>query len=364
MNLHRKWRFVICGQKLFFDKKGSYQSGGKYSAFEGGIICFSAPDGEWVVTVLENSRDPQECKQALFDFGDQIPEWIKTNAGWWARGEIDDKAFVSGIQYLIEQGIMKIPYTIVLESAGNEIPGWVKANAGWWASGDIDNKTFVSGILYLIKHGIIVLDFSSQNEDEKDEPKNCKTESGAEDGKCFVDAFENCQPAIISTSFYTREGDPIISSAEIIFWQDSCLVNKKIDTTQDRFGYPQIINEICKDPKLLDDNFLSLECERGEGGFYLYKIRDEIARVEKENCEKAGGLWGFWITIPPYNDSCNLPTSDGGKECTDSAQCESWCKAPENAEVGTQATGTCYGFQDTLCMQSISNGTVNHEWCK
>ena len=27
-----------------------------------------------------------------------IPGWIKNNAGWWADGQIDDNAFVSGIQ--------------------------------------------------------------------------------------------------------------------------------------------------------------------------------------------------------------------------------------------------------------------------
>ena len=37
-----------------------------------------------------------------------IPGWIKNNAGWWADGSIDDSSFIRGIQYLIEQGIMKI----------------------------------------------------------------------------------------------------------------------------------------------------------------------------------------------------------------------------------------------------------------
>ena len=38
----------------------------------------------------------------------EIPNWIKTNAGWWADGSIDDASFVGGIQYLIENGIMSI----------------------------------------------------------------------------------------------------------------------------------------------------------------------------------------------------------------------------------------------------------------
>ena len=37
-----------------------------------------------------------------------IPAWIKNNAGWWADGQIDDGSFVSGLQWLISNGIMKI----------------------------------------------------------------------------------------------------------------------------------------------------------------------------------------------------------------------------------------------------------------
>ena len=39
---------------------------------------------------------------------DVIPSWIKNNAGWWADGMIPDDAFVSGLQWLISNGIMKI----------------------------------------------------------------------------------------------------------------------------------------------------------------------------------------------------------------------------------------------------------------
>jgi len=37
-----------------------------------------------------------------------IPGWIKYNAGWGADGQIDDGSFVSGLQWLISNGIMKI----------------------------------------------------------------------------------------------------------------------------------------------------------------------------------------------------------------------------------------------------------------
>ena len=38
----------------------------------------------------------------------EIPAWIKNNAGWWATDQIDDSAFVQGIQYLIREGIIVV----------------------------------------------------------------------------------------------------------------------------------------------------------------------------------------------------------------------------------------------------------------
>jgi len=89
----------------------------------------------------------------------EVPSWIKNNAGWWAEGTIDDTAFLQGIQYLIKEGIMIIPPT---ESSGTseskEVPPWIKNNAGWWAEGQIDDNTFVQGIQFLVKNGIIIIE--------------------------------------------------------------------------------------------------------------------------------------------------------------------------------------------------------------
>jgi hypothetical protein len=85
-----------------------------------------------------------------------IPEWIKNNAGWWADGQINDETFVQGIQYMIKEGIMKIPQTTQgTGSASNQIPSWIKNNAGWWADGSIDDNSFVQGIQYLIQNRIL-----------------------------------------------------------------------------------------------------------------------------------------------------------------------------------------------------------------
>ena len=86
----------------------------------------------------------------------EIPEWIKKNAAWWAEGNIDDKTFVDGIQFMVKQGIIKIPLTTQNSNLDSDrIPEWIKKNAAWWAEGNIDDKTFVDGIQFMVKQGII-----------------------------------------------------------------------------------------------------------------------------------------------------------------------------------------------------------------
>jgi len=109
-------------------------------------------------SVVKDSKD-----QIMIDIADvtvpesaQIPDWIRNNAKWWSDGSIGDSDFVSGIQYLMEQGVIQIPKT---EQTGgyssDEIPQWIKENAGWWAAGLISDDDFVNGIQYLVQNGII-----------------------------------------------------------------------------------------------------------------------------------------------------------------------------------------------------------------
>nr|WP_048097429.1 hypothetical protein [Candidatus Nitrosopumilus salaria] len=103
----------------------------------------------------------------------KIPTWIKNNAGWWADGSIGDSDFVQGIQFLIKEGIMKIPSTTPGSSSGtNEIPTWIKNNAGWWADGSIDDDSFVQGIQFLIKEGIMKIPSTTQPKSPSYQPES------------------------------------------------------------------------------------------------------------------------------------------------------------------------------------------------
>ena len=50
-------------------------------------------------------------------FAENVPVWVKNNAGWWASDQIDDQSFLQGIQFLIKEGIMVIPSTETLGSS-------------------------------------------------------------------------------------------------------------------------------------------------------------------------------------------------------------------------------------------------------
>lgn len=88
-----------------------------------------------------------------------IPSWIKNNAKWWSEGQLGDDQFIQGLQYMIQHGIIQIPTQPggAATSTPPPIPAWIKTNAGWWASGQIADGDFVKGIQWLITNGIIVV---------------------------------------------------------------------------------------------------------------------------------------------------------------------------------------------------------------
>jgi len=88
----------------------------------------------------------------------EIPSWIKNNARWWSEGTIGDSDFTTGIQFMIQEKIMVISGLPeqAAEATQEQVPQWVRNNAGWWANGLISDNDFVSGIKYLVEQGIIL----------------------------------------------------------------------------------------------------------------------------------------------------------------------------------------------------------------
>jgi len=124
---------------------GTYSVYAEWKGYHIGTTTFD------VVTKLKSQPTTAEPVTA-------IPGWIKTHAGWWAGGQINDSTYLLGIEYLVKEGIIVMPQTGDYDSdflSPQAVPAWIKNNAEWWASGQIDDITYISGIHYLIKVGII-----------------------------------------------------------------------------------------------------------------------------------------------------------------------------------------------------------------
>jgi hypothetical protein len=50
--------------------------------------------------------------QAFSQGTSTIPAWIKENSKWWSEGKIGDQDYISGLQYLVSHGILKIPVVV------------------------------------------------------------------------------------------------------------------------------------------------------------------------------------------------------------------------------------------------------------
>lgn len=84
-----------------------------------------------------------------------IPQWIKNNAKWWHEGSIGDDDFEKGIQYLINQKVIKVSEKSPSSQSMQQVPIWVKNLAGMWTDGKVSDDDFLKGVEYLVKVGII-----------------------------------------------------------------------------------------------------------------------------------------------------------------------------------------------------------------
>jgi len=90
-------------------------------------------------------------------FAENVPEWVKNTAGWWATDVISETEFVNAIEFLVKENIIQV-YVSQASETSQGVPDWVKNTAGWWAEDAISETEFVNAIEFLIKKGIIKID--------------------------------------------------------------------------------------------------------------------------------------------------------------------------------------------------------------
>jgi len=108
-----------------------------------------------------------------------LPEWIKTNAGWWADGNVTDTEMANSLEFLINENILVLPpveETVTSEVPATNatstnatattveeiettvvIPEWIKIIAGMWADGLISDADYLNAIQFLVTTEIITI---------------------------------------------------------------------------------------------------------------------------------------------------------------------------------------------------------------
>ena len=115
------------------------------------------------VLELEYLGDKSSTQFIIEDTGKiALPFWIKDLAHMWITEPlVTDKDFARALEYLIEKGIISIPYTEPGTETVSSIPEWVKTNAEWWIEGKISDTEFTLALQYLVKTGIITVNSSN-----------------------------------------------------------------------------------------------------------------------------------------------------------------------------------------------------------
>lgn len=85
---------------------------------------------------------------------------------------------------------------------------------------------------------------------------------------------------------------------------------------------------------------------------------DKATITNETDCMREGGQWTQLGRAPVKQ--CLRQTTDAGKACTDSEQCEGQCMAPEGSVDGSQVGGSCSVDTNPFgCQQRVRGGMAS-----
>jgi hypothetical protein len=124
-----------------------------------------------------------------------LPSWIKTTAIWWGQDKISDQDFINALQYLVENKILIIPQSEIVESkcgpglvldeimdkciiqdksesheifleSINEhqkiVLSMIKTTTLWWGQDKISDQDFINALQYLVENKILIFNHENQ----------------------------------------------------------------------------------------------------------------------------------------------------------------------------------------------------------
>ena len=167
---------AMIGMGVGFGNFGEYKEAAKY--FDDAYVIMPNDHvvknyQDFAETVVKKYPYNEVEKPEFFEIKlvETVPAWVKNTAGWWASDQIEDAEFLTSMQFLIKNDIIKINSAEVNQGIGQGIPAWVKNTAGWWASDQIEDAEFLTSMQFLIKNGLLVIELSDMEEMTDEERK-------------------------------------------------------------------------------------------------------------------------------------------------------------------------------------------------
>jgi hypothetical protein len=76
------------------------------------------------------------------------------------------------------------------------------------------------------------------------------------------------------------------------------------------------------------------------------------------DCQAKGGK-----IVMSHETMCIVAMDDAGKTCSDSAECQGGCAAPDGSVAGTKTTGTCAAESGWICTNDVQSGVATGFRC-
>lgn len=114
------------------------------------------PEGKWALEV-EYGGVTDIAEFFVKDSGQiVIPIWIKDVGRMYANDSISAEQYVTSIEFLIAEKIIKIP-DYEKQNTEKKIPEWIRTTTDWWTQGMISDHEYATSLEFLIKKEIIVV---------------------------------------------------------------------------------------------------------------------------------------------------------------------------------------------------------------